>query len=103
MLGVDVTSKRNTLLIKAVRHGSVKIVKLLIEAGANVNARSGGETPLIYASLLNKYEEKVKILIEAGANINAVNTEGFTALMKAAISGSEENVKDVNRLEKIHR
>ena len=53
--------------------------KILIEAGADINARNEyGETPLMYTYS----EEKTKALIEAGADVNVKDNFGKTALMR---------------------
>jgi ankyrin repeat protein len=51
------------------------ILKLLIDKGANVNAkRSTGQTALIYAAY-NGRKENVKLLLAVGADPNATATE----------------------------
>jgi len=58
-----------------------KVVRLLLEAGAEVNARDGeGNTPLHEAGWCGK---SVKLLLEHGAEIEAQNNKGETALMEA--------------------
>lgn len=81
-----------TKLHSAAKNGSIELVKLLIENGANVNARDKyGETPLhhsIYHSVLDETqsnnnvskEEIVKLLIENGADVNAKNNNEKTPL-----------------------
>lgn len=59
------------------------IVRILIHAGADVNARdSDGNTALIICSEKN-YMEIAEFLIENGADVNLKNNEGNTALHKA--------------------
>jgi len=72
--------------------GQLDVVKLLIEAGADVNNKDKyGDTPLIYSSILG-YLDITKILIEAKADINAKNNYGNTALIWALRNNHKEIV-----------
>ena len=55
----------------------IEMLRLLISAGADVNAVIGGgtetATPIIVA-LLRGYPEIVRLLISAGADVNAVGS-----------------------------
>lgn len=69
--------------------GNLEICKLLIEAGANVNAvNEDGYTPLLKALeddedfYPEEIAEYVKLMIEAGSDVNAVNNEGSSPLHK---------------------
>ncbi|KAI6171449.1 hypothetical protein M3Y97_01045800 [Aphelenchoides bicaudatus] len=58
----------------------IEIVKLLIESGADVNAKNNrGDTPIHRASQ-NGYIEIVKFLVEKGADVNATNKDHQTPL-----------------------
>ena len=75
--------------------GDPEMVRLLLQAGANVNAgtRVGSLTPL-YMAASNGNAPTVAVLLEAGADANAPSTaNGTTALMKAAAAGSADTVK----------
>ena len=73
-----------TTLMTATRTGSLDAVKLLIDRGAQVNAREGqrGQTALMWAVLEN-HPAVARLLIEKGADVNAqtvvVIPDGITA------------------------
>ncbi|XP_053596745.1 ankyrin-1-like [Microplitis demolitor] len=72
-----------TLLYHAVIRGHIKIVELLLENGAKVNAvNDSGETALIAAVLGNNLE-LMKILINAGAQVNLRNNKHHLPLHRA--------------------
>jgi ankyrin repeat protein len=72
----------------------LKIVELLIENGANVNAAmTNGWTSLISASQKGRLEV-ARLLITHGANVNAAMTDdGNTSLMQASLHGHLDVVK----------
>lgn len=77
-----------TPLLKAARYGYTEIAALLIEKGADVNAKDDaiGMTPLILAASRG-HTDTTKLLIEKGADPNAKAKDGRTSLMGAAYSG----------------
>lgn len=83
----DNPKTRQTPLILAVRCKSDACVKLLIDGGADVNARdSSNVTALMYAARFNP--DDVRLLLKAGANPEAKDYLGRTALMYAADAAS---------------
>ena len=83
-----------TALFQASRFGDIAIVRVLLEAGADVDARflKTGATPIMTA-LLNGHTAVVKELLDNGANIQATSTDGTTLLHFAVFSGDVELVK----------
>ena len=78
------------LMIAATSDVTVEIGKLLIEKGADVNAKDLlGWTPLIYATYSGQ-TAFVKLLIKKRADVNARSNTGWTPLMYAAYSGRVE-------------
>jgi ankyrin repeat protein len=72
----------------------LKVVRLLLQAGADVNSQEddSGSTPLM-ETLRHGYMELVPVLLDAGADINAKKNNGVTPLMYAAQGGSPEAVR----------
>lgn len=72
----------------------LELIKLLVEAGANINAQNiYGDTLLIVEA--EGYFDGVKIAIEAGADLNIENIYGQTALTRAI---TFNNINIVNLL-----
>ena len=74
-----------TPLAIAAQNAKVKVIPVLLDSGADVNApvTKGEYTPLMLASLSGS-NALATSLIEHGANVNAANSGGVTALMIAA-------------------
>ena len=82
-----------TPLHLAASFGNPKHIKILLEAGADINAVSlSGKTPLILAAESTK---NVNILLEAGANIHAQDNLGDTALFYASYADDPNNVMNL--------
>jgi len=72
--------------------GQFRIIKFLIEKGADVNLPcDNGKTPLIYAAGVG-HGETIDLLIEHGADINYNGAEG-TALMEAVKMDKPKTIK----------
>jgi hypothetical protein len=77
-----------TALLAAAGQGHVEVVRLLLSHGADVNARSGGWTPLPLALSRGVDPEVAHLLLAHGANVNAREPDlQRTALMMAAAAG----------------
>lgn len=70
----------DTALHLASVHGRVKVVKLLLERGAEVNAKQKSELTALHLASLKGHTEVVKLLLEHGAEINAKQQSGITPL-----------------------
>jgi ankyrin repeat protein len=67
-------------LMRAAYARHVAMVRLLLDCGADPNARAlMGETPLMGAAL-GRSLEVIRLLLDRGADINAVDVTGATAL-----------------------
>lgn len=79
--GADINEQNRyefTALSEAVQKDNIKIVKFLLERGADTEIKSyTGNTPLHFS--VGNYEI-TKLLIEYGADVNAQDIDGFTPL-----------------------
>ncbi|EAX82040.1 ankyrin repeat protein, putative [Trichomonas vaginalis G3] len=93
---VDVDAKNNddkTALHVAVLNNSLRIVKLLISHGANINAVDKGNiTPFQYA-IRNYHREIIKIFISKEGDVNTKVENGLSILHFAAIFGDKEMIE----------
>lgn len=74
---------------KAIMQGDIDTVKRLIELGEDVNKKSLGMTPAIFAARYNK-AEILELLIEHGANLRVKSDKGYTAKKYAQLSNATE-------------
>ena len=74
---------------KAIMKGDVETVKKLIELGADVNEKSVGLTPAMFAARYNK-AEILELLIDGGANLKLKSDKGYTAKRYAEMSGATD-------------
>lgn len=92
--GVDVNIRDKatdaTALEEAVEHGNREMVRVLLDAGAEINARSSrAQTPLMKLDD-DATEKLVWDLVAAGAKINLRDEDGDTALILAACYSKPE-------------
>lgn len=91
--GVDHSDYVKIPILVAADIGDVEIMKLLLDAGARIEAKNDlGLTPIMIATL-RKNHEAVEFLLFRGCNVNATTRTGATALMMAARDKSLEIVK----------
>jgi len=76
--------ENRTALHLACKAGSTRIVKLLLDRGANIDELGGklNQTPL-HIAVENGHLDIAELLLNAGANIDAKNKLGFTPLYNA--------------------
>lgn len=76
-------------------HGSLELVKLLLEKGASLEAKEGNNDRPIHlaARRVSGGFDCLRLLVDAGADVNAEGNMGRTALHIAAEDGSLDKVK----------
>lgn len=83
------------LLWTAAENGNTRVVKILLQHGANPNVASHHNphsTPL-HAAVMNFDVESIKALLDCGANINAADDYGNTPFLTAVVTTDSETVK----------
>jgi ankyrin repeat protein len=78
-----------TPLLAAVRAGDERMLRLLIDAGASVDARAVGRDPPLRVAAELGVPAVVDVLLARKPDVDAVDAFGETALMAAARSGNE--------------
>lgn len=88
-------NEKRTALMFAAFNARTDTVKLLLDAGAEVNRQDiGGTSALMFAASAPNGKDALTLLLDAGADINMIDSnEHFTALMWAAAEGQAENVR----------
>jgi hypothetical protein len=80
-------------LMWAAGEGHLDVMGLLLERGADVNARNESGWTALFNAASTRNVESVRFLIEAGANVGHVNKDGRTALDLAGDTDDEELVR----------
>lgn len=88
------------LLIWAVQHQDLKIVKLLVEHKADVDWRDGFKTTALMYAASKGDKAIVEFLIAHGADPNAKDDQGNSVLSAAKESKNEEVIKIIESLQK---
>lgn len=88
---VETVSSNVNAFCLSIAKGDTDTVKKLIELGENVNEKSNGMTPLMYAARFNRVEI-MKLLIANGAELKTKSEKGFTALKYAQLSSANDAI-----------
>ncbi len=87
-----------TPLMHAAAAGDLKTMRLLLEHGANPNARnSRNELPLGFACSYEHWEA-AKLLVEFGADINGIESTEHTHLDWLTLAKNEQGIKTLRAL-----
>jgi ankyrin repeat protein len=82
-----------TALYTAALRGHEKVVQMLLDARADVNALGGGYSTALYTAALRGHEKVVQKLLDAGADVNARGGQYGTALQAASVNDHEKVVQ----------
>lgn len=81
-----------TALMAAARAGQEAAVRLLLDLGADINARDRDDVTALFYAALGGHTDVVSALTSAGADVRATSKDGLTALWHAAAHGHAESV-----------
>jgi len=87
----ELTTYKVNPFCMAIVKGDFDTVKKMIELGSDVNERSDGKTPLMYAARYNRVDI-IKLLVKKGANVKARDRKGNTAMKFAKLSNATEAI-----------
>ncbi|WP_034041285.1 ankyrin repeat domain-containing protein [Wocania ichthyoenteri] len=73
----------------SIAKGDIETVKKLIDLGQDVNKKSNGMTPAMYAAKFNR-TDILKLLISKGAKLKIKSDKGLTAMKYAKQSNAKE-------------
>ncbi len=92
MLNMEVST-----FCKLIAKGDIDGVKSMIAAGTDINQKSVGMTPLMYAARHNRVEI-VNLLISKGANLKVKSNRGYSALDYAEMSKAVDTYKVISEV-----
>ncbi|OBX25476.1 ankyrin repeat protein [Gelidibacter algens] len=81
----------------AIVKGDLETVKKLIQLGADVNLKSNGMTPAMYAAKYNR-KEILEVLVKSGAELKKKSIKGMTAMDYAKQFKALDTVAYLNKL-----
>ncbi|KAL8846162.1 MAG: hypothetical protein Q9221_008730 [Calogaya cf. arnoldii] len=91
---LDATDEKGvTALILGSRYGYVKVVRVLLDKGANVHAQGGEYGNALQAASLGGHEQVVQMLLDKGADVHAQGGHYGNALQAALLRGHEQVVQ----------
>ncbi|NER18620.1 ankyrin repeat domain-containing protein [Spongiivirga citrea] len=99
-LNVETSSKNVSVKVSSFCHaivkGDMETVKKMISLGEDVNQKSNGLTPLMYAARYNK-TNIAELLIEKGAKLKTTCPKGYTAHKYALLSNADDAAKVIEK------
>ena len=89
-------------LLYAARDGRMETVRILLDAGADVNQRDANDIPPLIIAITNNHPDVARLLIDRGADIKAVDWYGRTPLW-AAVETRNMDVDNATFINSIDR
>ena len=86
---------RRKALMSSAEKGNKEMIRLLLNEGADVNAKDKDGRTALMDAVWQEDEEIVQLLLDKGADINAKDKWSGTALMDAVWQGNEKMVRNL--------
>ena len=80
----------STALHRCVYNNHSRILRMLIDAGADVNIQNNNGWTALYTSVYKNHPELLRMLLDAGADVNVQDDYGYTALHYCAVMNRPE-------------
>ncbi len=87
----------NSLLMGAIRRGSLEFVELLLRNKANVNLKDEKGNSALHQAIDFKKSDAVRLLLEKNADVNTTDNEGFTPMFSAVDHGDLDLIKKLQQ------
>ena len=88
-----VSASGGPALHAAISEEDSEMVRILVEGGADVDARNNFGDPALHAAIAGNSPEMVRILVGAGADVDAKNSFGVPALHRAILKRDSDLVR----------
>lgn len=86
------TDRQPTALIRATQFSHLAVAKLLLEHGADVNAKEQGRAAALMYAAYNGDIPMAGLLLDRGADVNARDKDGVSALTRTTVEGHADMV-----------
>lgn len=90
---INVNSKAGTALIAAVFKNDIKIAKMLLDAGADVNIADDKGITALHYGIKFKNIDLIKLLVNNGADVNLTDNKGLSPWDYAELDSNENVLK----------
>jgi ankyrin repeat protein len=95
---VVIVKSKVSPLCTSIAKGDFETVKKLVSLGADLNKKSNGLTPAMYAAKYNRLDI-LKLLVENGAELDIKSDKGMTAEKYAKASNAKDTLMYLESLE----
>ena len=89
----NVPTSRHTLLARAAMDGDIFAIKVLLNAGVDVNKQDSARRTVLHWAAQKRHGHVIELLLQHNADVDKQDRQGLTALHLVAESGCEKAVE----------